>query len=472
MKARSSVFLLIILSAAALTARAQLQWGEDRLIGNFQNGLTQVGPGFSHFDCLYGTDADVFVAFSEEGTTSSGDLLTVRKSFNNGVTWTYQKTVTGGENGLFSPNIAIIPGSNAVCVTTVAQLGAGGSALWSYKYDYDNLTYQGYHPPDYSYPGAGNPVSCTLVSNTFSGEVWLFTVDDNDWLYLTRSSDGETWTPSAPVAANVQRPHAEASADGHVAVVWSQTNTGDIKCAVAASDGTFLPAVTVTSDCCPMATPIAGWEHLGDMELGVVWHDNLGQSFLNISEDNGATWGVDLLLGNGYFPYIDHFGGTRRMGACITTDTGDVKVTSAASLSALPLSPFTIRSGHEAYLDGPAKVAFGQSSGQLALFYLSPTTQDFWFNSSVLTGIEEGQEVGHLSVTAGPSPAHGAIQVVSTGFQGQVELSLFSVDGRMVQSVSSATGTATLSTEDLPSGVYTVVAEDGLSMATCRVVRF
>ncbi len=160
------------------------------------------------------------------------------------------------------------------------------------------------------------------------------------------------------------------------------------------------------------------------------------------------------------------------MGACITTDTGDVKVTSAASLSALPLSPFTVRSGHEAYLDGPAKVAFGQSSGQLALFYLSPTTQDFWFNSSVLTGIEEGQEAGNLSVTAGPSPAHGAIQVVSTGFQGQVELSLFSVDGRLVQSVSTSTGTASISTEGLPSGVYTVVAEDGLSMATCRVVRF
>lgn len=469
----SRIPILIFLMTISLTAPAfaQQRWGEDRLIGEFDQGLAQIGPGYSHFDCLYGSDADVFVCFIEDSTNGSGDILRVRKSFNNGLTWTYQQTITGGSNAFYGSNIARIPNSNNILVSLVSGPSGGSRVLRIYRYEYNDLGYLGSETADFSYPGAGDPVSCMMVTNDYTEEIWLFAVDDNEWLYLTRSSDGVNWSPSQPVAANVQRPHAEPSADGHVAVVWSHSGTNEIRCAVADQSGTFQPAIMVTDNACPMATPIAGWEHLGDMNLGVVWHCNLGQSYLNLSTDDGQTWGPDQLIGNGYFPYIDHFPGTRRMGVCYTTDTGEVKVASAATLQAVPLQSFNRRSDYEAYVEGPSKVAFGESSGQLALFYLTPSTEEFWFDSSVLSGIEGWGSAG-VSVTAGPNPAAGAFTVVPSGFPGAVNCRVFSLDGRTVFQQTGVTGEIQAGSGDMASGIYTVLVEDGVSAATCRVVRF
>lgn len=467
-----ALFIISVLPFTAFTSYAQTRWGEDRLVGHFDEGLTQVAAGYSHFDCLYGTGGDLFVAFIAEGTSTDGDLLTIRKSFDDGLTWAYERQVTGGPNELFSPNACLLPGGDFLLLVTVSYYPGGNSFLDSYRYTYETLSYQGYSQADFSYPGSGNPYSCFSVTNEAGGEIWLFVVDDNQWLYLTRSPDGITWTPSVPVAANVERPFAEVSADGHVAVVWSHSTSSDLICTIADSEGNFQPAVTVTENASTNASAVAGWEHIGEQHLGVVWHNSAGQCFMNISPDGGGSWGPDLFLHNGIYPYIDHFEGTNRMGACMATASSEVVVTSSPSLAALPQSQFTVRSCHQASLGGPPKVVFGGTSGQLALFYLGPGTVDFWFNSSVLLGIEEEEESGQVSVTAGPNPANGHFSVISSGFPGMVHYRVYSTDGRCVYTASDESGGITVSAVDLPAGTYTIVAEDDFSAASCRVVCF
>ncbi len=103
-----------------------------------------------------------------------------------------------------------------------------------------------------------------------------------------------------------------------------------------------------------------------------------------------------------------------------------------------------------------------------------PTTEDFWFNSSVLTGIEEGE--GHSvspSVTAGPNPSAGSFSVSAAGFFGNAVYGVYSLDGRLITSSTSDTGGVTINGSQLPAGVYTIVVTDETgNTASCRMVRF
>ncbi len=391
----------------------------------------------------------------EDSTSNLGDRFIIRKSFNNGLSWTRQNTFSATTIQIFSPSFCIAPSTGNIFVVCSASQGNETSLLIGREYSYDALFLVQNIDLEFEYPGAGLIRSSFVVANTTSDEVWLFVEDQNDWLYLSRSSDLSTWTPFEPVAVNVSRPSGEVCAEGNVAVTWSQSITGDIMCAVGSIDGSFQPAVTVTTNASTMATPIPAWEHLGEYNLGVIWHSDTGKSYLNLSSDGGETWGEDLFVVNGYYPYIDHFAGTRRMGACAVNEAGDVLVANASNLSALPMAPFTVRSGHQATIDEPAKVAFGQSSYQLALFYLTPTTEDFWFNSSVLTGIEEGE--GHSvspSVTAGPNPSAGSFSVSAAGFFGNAVYGVYSLDGRLITSSTSDTGGVTINGSQLPAGLH------------------
>lgn len=466
---KASILILMLMLAAA--ALAQNRWGEDSLIDHMANGLTQVGPGYSHFDCLYGENSDLFVGYIESAT-SEGDVFFLRKSASNGLTWSFLKKIESGPNLLFSPAVSLLPGNQSLLAACITEFPVGTRFIDTYRFSYNDLTYQGYSQGDFSYPGAGDPVFCFTICNITGGEVWLFVLDDNNWLFLTRTADGITWTPSQPVAANVIRPSAETSADGHVALTWLHAASGEIMCAISDADGNFQPAVTVAGNPSPSASPVVCWEDIGAENLGIVWHSQAGESCINLSFDNGSTWGSDLVLGNGIFPSMDHFPGTRRTGACFTTTDGQVKVAGASTIAGLPGASFTTRSSHEAYSEGPARVAFGELSEQLALFYLSPATDDFWFNSSLVMGIEDEDEAATVSVTACPNPCRGSFTVTAAGFPGAVEYFVFAVDGRVMVQTQNSSGGFTVNPETLPAGVYTVVAEDGTSRASCRLVRF
>ena len=454
-------------------ALAQNMWGQDQLIGHFDEGLSTVGPGFSDFDCLYGSNTDVFVTFVENSTSSTGDKFVVRKSFNNGQTWTYQSSVTGGVNNLVSPGICTIPGTDMVLASSVTQSPSGTNQISAYRYRYSDLLSSGYSTADFSYSGAGNPEYCFLLSNDVAGDIWLFAVDDNNWLFLTRTTDGLNWTTSVPVAVDVTKPSAVTSSDGHVAVSWIQESTGTVYCSTADADGTFQPAVEVTQNASSEANPIASWEHIGDQSIGILWHSDSGYSWLNISSDLGLTWSADQEIGQGMYPYMNRFPGTRRMGVCYTTSEGHVMVANSATLAAVPASEFTRRNNNDAYTSGPAKTAFGQSSSQLALFYSSQTQEDLWFNSSVFNGISEENEGNQiLSVAAGPNPAGETFSVQAAGFTGSVTFSVFSLDGRIQFKESSESGEIIFDSGSLPTGTYSVIAENQGSMASCMVVRF
>ena len=454
-------------------ATAQVMWGQERLIGHFDEGLSTVGPGFSDFDCLYGSNADVFVAFVENITSSSGDKFFIRKSFDNGETWVYQNSASGGVNNIVSPGLCNIPGTDMILTAVLTQFPSGTNQIDTYKYDYSDLVYLGYSAADFSYPGAGNPEYCFLLGNDEAGEIWLFAVDDNNWLFLTRTTDGINWTPSVPVAVDVTRPSAVRSSDGHVAVAWVKETTGTVYCTTADVNGVFQPAVEVSQNASSTASPIVSWEHIGDQHIGIVWHSDSGYSWLNISSDQGLTWTADQEIGEGIYPYMNRFPGTRRMGVCYTTSERHVMVANSATLSSVPASEFTRRNNFEAYIDGPARTAFGESSGQLALFYCTQNQEDFWFNSSLFSGVSEensGNQV--LSVTAGPNPAGDTFSVKAEGFTGSVIFSVFSLDGRVQFEGSSESGEITFDSGSLPTGTYSVVAENMGSIASCLVVRF
>ncbi len=117
--------ILIIAIFAFLTpeASAQYRWGEDRLIAHFDNGVAVTGPGYSSFHCFYGTDSDVFVGIVEDSTSNLGDRFIIRKSFNNGLSWTRQNTFSATTIQIFSPSFCIAPSTGNIFVVCSASHG-------------------------------------------------------------------------------------------------------------------------------------------------------------------------------------------------------------------------------------------------------------------------------------------------------------------------------------------------------------
>jgi len=461
--------LFLFLSSTALS---QSKWGDDYLIGHFDEGISSTGTGYSNFDCLYGTDSDVFVGFVEHTTEpGTGDLSIIRKSFDNGMTWTRQSMFSGGPLLLFSPSICKIPSSGNILTTTVVQYGTDSTRISSWEYDYSSLAIVGNSYVDYSYPGADLIRSSFAISNNSAGDVWVFAVDSNNWMYLTKSTDMVSWTPSTPVAANVVRPSAAVSIDGNVAVTWIQLTTGDVMCSVTDVSGNFQPAVAVTDNPASMASPVPAWEHIGDKRLGIVWHDETGKSYITVSEDTGATWGENFYIGDGIYPYINNFPGTRRMGICYTTSDNQVMVANAANIGAVAEAPYTARSNHDATLNGPSKTIFGEDSDQLALFFVTPSSEDFYYNNSLFSGIQNPQGQIEVSVSTDRNPVSGSFSVTAAGFSEPVHYRVYSLTGRVVdQSPPAVTGSFTVNGTALPTGIYTVTASGSEKTASCRVI--
>ncbi len=473
MKTCTGFFILAFILLIPSPALSQERWGSDYLIGHFMEGLVVTGDGYSNFDCLYGTSSDVFVCFIEHDTGPGGDNCILRKSFNNGISWTRQSSFTGGSYPLLSPSTSLLPWNGNILVSCGVQHDPDSVWIVGFEYVYSNLILvQQSGEIDYSYPGADLIVHCFSVTNDVSGEIWIFAVDSNNWLYLTRSSDILSWTASVPVAANVSRPSAVVSDDGSVAVTWINPVTQNVMCSISDASANFQPAVVVTENPAPLAAPVPAWEHIGDKDMGIVWHDNAGKSYITISEDQGLSWGADLYIGDGIYPYINSFPGTRRMGVCYTTSSNEVKVASAVSMDAVPLVSYAVRSNHEAYLNGPSRTAFGENSSQLALFFITPTTEDFWYNNSVFTGIENSEGSSGISISADPNPTGGSFSVAATGFSGNVQYTIYNLSGRIVDQSPLVNGDFTVNGAMLPAGVYTVTAAGNGETATCRVVKF
>ncbi|PIE52938.1 hypothetical protein CSA37_04655 [Candidatus Fermentibacteria bacterium] len=465
-----SVFILLVLSARAL---AQPLWAEDRQVGYFSEGVSSAGPGFPNIDALYGESDDLFVAMVEHSTTTEGDRLYVSKSSNNGIDWTLRKAITGGNNNIISPSIVRIPGTELLLTAVITQFPNGQCFVDTYRHNSNSLVYKGHSVADFSYPGAGEPVSCTLLENIPGGEVWAFAVDDNNTLFLTRSGDGITWSSSIPVAANAVRPQAEVSSDGHVAVTWIQPGTGKIFCAVADRYGSFGSAVQVSGSADASASPSVAWEHVGDKVLGIVWHNNQNQCLLSMSTDNGLTWSTPESFGEGFYPCIDRFHGKRRIGACYTKENGDILVAKSVMLSGLPSGNFSVRNTHSAYTGGYSIVKYGATTSQLALFFVSEDEKHIWYNSENWTGTEEENSGTYgLSVSVSPNPAGSIANLSSSGGTGPARYRIYSADGRLAEEAVSVQNQFTLDTSELPPGMYLVTCEKEGMTASCRMVRF
>ncbi len=472
--------LCILLSIFSQQAFSKTGWANDVLVAHTMEGINITGPGYSNFNCMYNTNDDMLVTFVRHQTTGLGDILTINKSFNNGYTWPRTNTeVKGGTVRLVSPSFAPIPGTDSLIVAIINDFpeAAYPSQLSTYKYTYStDVFYHSYSQADYSYPGAGEPISCLLIGNEIAGEVWLFAESDNNWLFLTRSSDGTEWSASVPVSADVVRPSAVVAVDGRVAVTWLEPSTNNIMCSISDVSANFQPAVVVSENASEMASPYVAWEHSGGSNIGIVWHGADDKSYISISQDDGLSWSDGELLGegDGIYPYINNFPGTRRMGVCYTTLDGNIKVANALTLAAASASTYTVRNHNTAYIGGAARVAYGEEPGQIALFFLSSSTQDLWITSSRFyeSGIEESHGNEEIYVTVTPNPTGGFFTLDTQGFIGNVQFTLYSLDGRVIERSSETNGSFSVDGTQLPAGIYNATASGDGKTISCRVVRF
>lgn len=464
---------IILLLAVSPFAAAQSDWGMDVLIWDFPGGITTAGVGYQDYDGLYGADYSVFAtAVQHRPGNPNGDLIVLRKSSNNGQNWTRQRTITtGANNHAYTPRVVFCDNGASVLLFFLFSPSGGGSVVRCYKYNAQDLSYISGSTVDASYPGMGNIRSFT-VNPGCGGYYHVFMETDDNWLYESISPDGATWSPAAPVAANVRRASAAGGPGTRVAVTWYNTTQQTVTVATGNHNGMGSP-VSISS--APSnASPIPVWEESGSELLGVVWHSSSNMVTLATSADNGATWSAPQTLAQGIYPFADIFPGTARVVFSHLSPSGQVYTGSALSLSQAPSMVFEQRNEYQASAEHPAVVRHGVLSTIQGLFYMSSDEEKLWFTNSLFTGIEDGAgetppSPGSLTVTPNPSTGPALIQL-EPGSSGSM-VTVYSLDGRAVWSGAADHGGIHMS-DNLPAGLYTVAAvrADG-STLTARMLR-
>jgi hypothetical protein len=471
--------LLLIMTAgldtALLPAGPEPSWGNDVLVWDMPAISTWIGPGIAYCDGSY-TPSGILYAVSCADLAS--DLLPVYSSTDNGNTWHLANFITGGGWSIHGPRICISENDTQdyffVYVASTSSTSFG--LPMGFRFTLPDFAFDGFLYLDWSNPACDTIRSVAVARTPSSGQQWVFADDISNNLFLSISSDeGNTWTPCSLVAKGAARPSATAGPDGTVYVTYQETvGEGAIKCIAFGADTVSATIGTAAQD----AAPIPAVEWAGEQLAGIVWHDASNNIMISLTDDKGATWSLPEPVGQGYYPFIDVFPGTRNCAmAYIDQITSRIKVASATGLLGLASATPVVRSDFVPTLYGPPIVRYGALPGIVALFYMGPGPQDIWYdNSYFLSSPESGPDSGAPGLHIFPNPASGMVSVAFSlaGGPGQVRLQVFDLGGRVIESLFEGTSSGEslgFSLEGLPAGVYSVVLTTPRSVASQRLVR-
>ncbi|MFO7625820.1 MAG: T9SS type A sorting domain-containing protein [Candidatus Fermentibacteraceae bacterium] len=459
--------IIAIVALAAAVALCESDWWNDILVWSFDGGLVSAGNGYQIYDGLYGGDFTVYASAVEyRPGNPEGDRIIIRKSFNNGQTWPAQALITTGDGNVAStPRIVFCDNGESLLLFVTLAFYNGETAVCCYKYATDGLTIITFNLVDRSYPGMGAIRSSTV--NPGCGGVYhvLMETEDN-WLFISSSSDGVNWSPAQPLAANAVRASATGGPGSKAGVAWYDIFQQAVLCVTGDQDGFGTPVVV--SPAHADAAPIPVWENSGAEVLGVVWHNAENMAMLSLSEDEGSTWGSPFALSPGSYPFADIFSGTVRVVFSLLSPSGEVLVGNTQNLSGAGSIVFETRNEHQASTDHPAVVRHGGLSSIQGMFYISATEEELWFDNSMFSEVVEDayQIPGSPGLSVQPNPSSSVVSITVSPGQGEALVTLFSLDGRAVWS-GSTTGHAVQVGVRLPAGVYLVnaVTEEGSTSA-------
>lgn len=394
-------------------------WWNDILIWSFDGGLVSPGDGYQIYDGLYGEDFSVYASAVEyRPGDPTGDRIVIRKSFNNGQTWPAQALITTGNGNVAStPRLVFCDNGESLLLFVTLAFYNGETSVYCYKYSSEELGFITYNPVDHSYPGMG-AIRSSTVNPGCGGVYHVLMETEGNWLFISSGTDGVNWSPAQPLAANVIRASASGGAGSKVAVAWYDVFQQAVLCATGDQDGIGTPVVV--SPAHSGAAPIPVWENSGAETLGVVWHTAENMVVLSLSEDGGLTWGAPIAISPGAFPFADIYTGSSRAVFSLLSASGEVLVGNTHNLSGAADIVFEARNEHQASTAHPAVVRHGGLSSIQALFYMSETEEELWFDNSMFSeGIgEEDPSPGPVGLFVQPNPSSGPVSITVSPGQG------------------------------------------------------
>lgn len=473
-----SITTLILFSSGV--ASPEPLWAEDELVWDMTTNTTWIGYGYTYCDAVYDQYTHLYAAAIVDG--AGKDTLMICRYIIDPPDSGYWDNMVGIAASvlLTDPVISLssFESDDFINFFYIAEIGEKGM-IQGMRLLLPDFTFSAILFPDWSNPLADQLRSIEVVSLVEGSTQWVFADDVNNRLFLTKSEDaGSSWTPSELVAENVTRPTASAGPGDRVYVSYQETvGENAIKCLIFDESGvteTTVGAGAVNS----APIPIAEWQ--GPQNVGIVFHDQNNNVRLTISYDFGISWSIPQTIGEGIYPFADIFPGTNRVClAYIDVDSAAIRTSAATGLIGLPGADYEIRSDHAVSMAGPPVVRYslyGTFPGIYALFYLGPGPSDLWFDATTLTGVESvsGIVIGQLFLDVNPNPSRGELSIsFGLGVPDHAELGIYSLDGRLVESIFSGTaaGGTYLAGSGLPAGIYSVVLRTNGEIITQRFVR-
>ncbi len=456
-------------------------WADDILIWDMDNSASWLGNGYTYCNALFDPDGGLYTATVIDLPGSGNDLLRVYISSDNGVSWTMGGYTSGGAWDLYDPEFTISSGAPDYILLyyTALQTGQQGMSV-VVRYQLPGFSLLDCYAIDYTNPAADDLRSHTVARDPASGTIWHFSNDISNQLFLSKSNDdGASWSSSELIASDVDRPSATPGPGGRIFVAYQEaTGSLDVKCLVLTeSTSTTSTVGSAAADAAPI--PASEWAGTTP-EVGIVYHDSSGNVILSVSSDYGSSWNAPIIIDQGGYSFIDIYPGSNEVCMAYINSAGTGIMTGLASgFSALASASFAHRTDQIPSTTGPPVVRYSTLASDeevYALFYMEPGPEDLWYDSSILTGLTntEGEEAGPPVLSLEPNPFTGStfvrVTLTSPEF---VELSVFSLDGRLVEHLYSdvTSGGTYQAGESLPAGVYTVVMGTQAGTTTLRMVK-
>jgi hypothetical protein len=476
-----SIAVVLALLSSGPPPSDPLLWGDDILVWDMTGSTTWLGDGYTYCNSIYDPDGGLYTASVMDVTGGQGDLLRVYISSDNGQSWTMGGFTTGGTWELYDPEFTISSGAPDYMLLyyTALQTGQPGMAIVA-RYLLPGFSLLDGYVIDYSNPAADEIRSQAVARDPASGTIWHFINDASDQLFLSKSTDdGETWSSSELVTGNVTRHSAAAGPGGRIFVAYQEaTGSQDIRCIVLTESGS---TITTVAGAAADAAPVPACEWSGaQIDLGIVYHDAGGNIRLAVSQDYGQSWNSPVNVAQGSYPFIDIYPGRSKVCMAFINSAGTgVMASRASGIPGLASASFTVRTDQTPSAAGPPVVRYSTQTSAAeiyGLFYMGEGPGDLWYDNSILTGIaepeDEGLDVPVMSLEPNPFTGSATIHITLASPE-QVELSVYSLEGRLVQHVySGITENGSFQAgESLPSGVYTVVLGTGSGTTTLRMVK-
>ncbi|MCK4505084.1 MAG: T9SS type A sorting domain-containing protein [Candidatus Aegiribacteria sp.] len=452
-------------------------WDNDILIWDMSENSTWAGPGLTYCTGIFDLEGKQYAASIIDSTGTQGNVIKIFSSVDGGYNWILENWITGATWLLTDPELVLnSTASSDYLIVGFTGSSATGTLPYGIRYTLPNFIFDAFLMPDW--PSSDTLKSMEMISHPDTDELWMFGDNNDHNIYMTRSTDnGDNWTTAELVASDAILPSAAAGPSGWVYLTYRRISDNMI-ISVAFSETSYFE--TEVADGGDTSAPIVTSEKAGSGVVSIIYHDQNYDIRMALSTDNGAHWAVSSAISKGYYPFIDVMDYSRRCAlAFIDFTTQNIYYSSAANLEALPtVSPIVV-SDQSVFMGGPPVIRHGGLTSGVSLFYMSPGTggpepQDLWFDNSLHTQSNPEPELSGDIFSMGPNPFTSCLSIeFSFTEPGECALDLYSMDGRLVESIySGVTSRETVQIgEELPVGIYSVVLRTGDTLTTRRVVK-